>query len=83
MKGKLCFIKRKSKDLVSSGRGFCEKNVSIFVDENNMDYAMVTSMTQLGVKKLGERRLQFIPTACYAYTVAENTLRQAKYSYGL
>lgn len=30
MKGKLCFIKRKSKDLVSSGRGFCEKNVSIF-----------------------------------------------------
>ena len=33
-----------------------------------MDYAMVTSMTQLGVKEFGERRLQFIPTACYAYT---------------
>ena len=33
MKGKLCFIKRKSKDLVSSGRGFYEKNVSIFVDK--------------------------------------------------
>ena len=30
MKGKLCFIKRKSKNLVSNGRGFCEKNVSIF-----------------------------------------------------
>ena len=30
MKGKLCFIKRKSKILVSNGRIFCEKNVSIF-----------------------------------------------------
>ena len=30
MKGKLCFIKRKSKDLVSNYRRFCEKNVSIF-----------------------------------------------------
>ena len=30
MKGKLCFIKRKSKDLVSNGRRFCEKNVLIF-----------------------------------------------------
>lgn len=58
-------------------------SLKYFMDKNNMDYAMVTSMTQLGVKKLGERRLQFIPMACYAYTVAENTLRQAKYSYGL
>ena len=30
VKGKLCFIKRKGKDLVSSYRRFCEKNVSIF-----------------------------------------------------
>ena len=28
--GKLCFIKRKSKDLVSNYRTFCEKNVSFF-----------------------------------------------------
>ena len=32
MKGKLCFIKRKSKDLVSNCRRFCEKNVSFFED---------------------------------------------------
>ena len=32
MKGKLCFIKRKSKDLVSNNRRFGEKNVSIFED---------------------------------------------------
>ena len=30
MKGKLCFIKRKSKNLVSNGRIFCGKNVSFF-----------------------------------------------------
>ena len=30
VKGKLCFVKRKSKNLVSSYRRFCEKNVSIF-----------------------------------------------------
>ena len=30
--GKLCFIKRKSKDLVSNCRIFCEKNVSFFED---------------------------------------------------
>ena len=30
MKEKLCFIKRKSKILVSNGRIFCEKNVSFF-----------------------------------------------------
>ena len=30
MKGKLCFIKRKSKNLVSNVRIFCEKNISFF-----------------------------------------------------
>ena len=28
--GKLCFVKRKSKELVSNCRRFCEKNISIF-----------------------------------------------------
>ena len=30
MKGKLCFIKRKSKNLVSNGRIFCRENISFF-----------------------------------------------------
>ena len=30
--GKLCFVNRKSKDLVSNCRRFCEKNVSFFED---------------------------------------------------
>ena len=37
MKGKLCFIKRKSKTLVSNGRGFCEKNVSIFENRERLN----------------------------------------------
>ena len=37
MKGKLCFIKRKSKDLVSNYRRFCEKNVSIFENRERLN----------------------------------------------
>ena len=36
-KGKLCFIKRKSKDLVSNSRRFDEKNVSIFVNGERLN----------------------------------------------
>ena len=37
MKGKLCFIKRKSKNLVSNGRIFCEKNVLFFEGRERLD----------------------------------------------
>ena len=37
MKGKLCFINRKSKDLVSNNRRFGEKNVSIFVNRERLN----------------------------------------------
>ena len=30
--GKLCFINRKSKDLVSNCRRFCEKNIPFFLE---------------------------------------------------
>ncbi len=58
-------------------------SLKYFMDKNNMDYAIVTTITQFGSKQFDERKLQFLPTACYAYTVAENTLKQAKSSYGL
>ena len=35
--GKSCFIKRKSKDLVSNCRRFCEKNVLFFEDGERLD----------------------------------------------
>ena len=37
MKGKLCFVKRKSKDLVSNCRRFCEKNISIFEKRESLN----------------------------------------------
>ena len=37
MKGKLCFIKRKSKNLVSNGRIFREKNASFFEHRERMN----------------------------------------------
>ena len=42
MKGKLCFIKRKSKDLVSNCRRFCGKNVSIFENEKRRNEKLWT-----------------------------------------
>ncbi len=59
------------------------QSLRYFMDKNNMDCAIVTTMSQCGTKEFGGRKLLFIPTACYAYTVAENTLKQAKSSYGL
>ncbi len=59
------------------------QSLKYFMDKNGMNYAIVTTMSQFGTKEFGERKLQFMPTACYAYTVAENTLRQTKSSCGL
>ena len=41
MKGKLCFVKRKSKNLVSNYRRFCEKNVSTFENKESLDKKLV------------------------------------------
>ena len=41
-KGKLCFIKRKSKDLISNCRRFSEKNVSIFVNRERSNKKLWT-----------------------------------------
>lgn len=54
-----------------------------FMERNGLLQALVTSVTQEGVKDMSFGRLYFIPSACYAYTVGENTLRQARKSFGL
>ena len=48
-----------------------------------MNYAMVTTKTESGLKELQFGKVQFIPVACYAYTVGENTLRQTQKIYAL
>jgi len=59
------------------------ESLKYFLDKNNMNEAIVTTKTEIGTKELDWGILHYIPVACYAYTVSENTLRQAKESYGL
>lgn len=54
-----------------------------FMEKNGLAQALVTSISQSGVKDMDFGTLHFLPSACYAYTVGENTLRQAKRSFGL
>ena len=54
-----------------------------YMERNNMSYAMVTSKTMLGPQETSFGHLQFIPVACYAYTVGKNTMRSIKNSFGI
>lgn len=54
-----------------------------FMEKNTLNDAIVTSINAEGIKKLEKVNLIFIPSACYAYIVGENTLKQTRVSYGL
>ena len=54
-----------------------------YMERNNLNYAMVTTKTESGLKELQFGSIQFIPVACYAYTVGQNTLNSIKDSFGL
>lgn len=58
-------------------------SLKYFMQRNGLQNAIVTSVDQSGVKEMGFGKLYFMPAACYAYTVGENTLWQAKQSFGL
>ena len=58
-------------------------SLQYYMEKNHLSQALVTSISQAGVKNMDFGKLHFIPCACYAYTVGENTLRQAKRSFGL
>ena len=59
------------------------KSLYYFIDRNAMKNALVTSIKESGLKDLNEKRIHFMPVACYAYIVGENTLNQTKSMYGL
>ncbi len=58
-------------------------SLQYYMEKNNLTQALVTSISQAGVKDMDFGKAHFIPCACYAYTVGENTLRQAQRSLGL
>ncbi len=59
------------------------KSLETFMKTNGLTHAIVTSISETGKKEMSYGTLQFMPAACYAYTVGENTLKTAKESFGL
>lgn len=58
-------------------------SLAYFMDKNAMTEALVTSINETGTKELNGLTLHFMPVACYAYIVGENTINQTKSIYGL
>lgn len=54
-----------------------------YMPRNGLKEAIVTTKTLTIDKQMDFVRLHFLPVACYAYTVGENTLKQAQEFYGL
>lgn len=59
------------------------KSLEYFMKTNGLSYALVTSISETGLREMFYGSLQFMPVACYAYTVGQNTLRATKTAYGL
>ena len=47
-----------------------------FLRDNNLKAAMITTIDKEGVKMVDDIKLQFVPSAVYAYAVGINTLIQ-------
>lgn len=54
-----------------------------FMPKNGLKEAIVTTKTITACKEMESVVLHFMPVACYAYTVARNTLESAHEMYGL
>lgn len=50
----------------------------ILMRTNGLSYIVVTSISKKGKKVIPDGCLQFMPVACYAFTVGENTLKAVK-----
>lgn len=59
------------------------ESLQYFMTKNKLSQAIVTSISMAGEKNMEFGRLHFISSACYAYTVGENTLKQMKLNFGL
>ncbi len=74
MKGKLCFIKRKSKNLVSNDRIFYEKNVSLFEHRERSNKNLWTFLRNAPsflffLPFLGENDAGFFPPAICRFSL--------------
>jgi len=53
------------------------------MEVNNVDEAIVTSISKFGEKQLQKIKLQFIPAAVCAYIVGHNTFEKKQQTIGL
>lgn len=58
------------------------KSLLCFMEKNSINEAVVTTISESGVKFVNGLTLHFIPVACYAYIVGKNTLWQKKEKHG-
>lgn len=54
-----------------------------YMPRNELNEAIVTTKTLTADKQMDRVKLHFLPVACYAYTVGENTLKHTQALYGL
>jgi len=54
-----------------------------YMETNQLKQALVTTMTQSGLQSTSWGDIQFMPTACYAYIVGQNTLTRTKKRMGM
>lgn len=59
------------------------ESLNYIMQSNKLNEALVTTISEAGWKGVNEKRIYFIPVACYAYTVGENTINQSKSFYGV
>lgn len=52
------------------------KSLLAFMDNNQMERALITTISKTGAKQIQGKELQFIPAALYAYIVGANTLKK-------
>jgi hypothetical protein len=58
-------------------------SLQYFMEQNSLRRALVTSINETGRKELNGLILDFMPVACYAYTVGRNTINQVLSTHGL
>ena len=59
------------------------RSLHSFMEANRLTQALVTTLSQSGLKDMPWGGLQFMPSACYAYIVGRNTLSRTRDVMGL
>jgi predicted AAA+ superfamily ATPase len=56
------------------------KSLTSFCQENNLSSALITTIDKSGIREFQNLRLNFLPSALYAYTVGINTINMKRHS---